>query len=272
VKLTALLVVIGLVAITGPAWAPCYFTSFTGNADCEGWVASGAVTICGDYDTLGYVVTLSKGGEEVARFADHFLVTDAVPTFNFNVPWGMDLCGDYVVNGHFFYVDPIEPSEHFFEVRFTCDCDEPDGECHYTPGYWKNHPEMWPASALPMSLGGVSYNQDQLIAILRQPVRGDALVILKHHLIAAILNVANGADDSINDEIAEALAILMAPGAYTRDEILAAKDALADYNEMILPDCEGYIAPPVLFNRALGTSAAPNTESATWGAIKNIYR
>lgn len=269
-KRIALLAAVFLMAISGAAWAPCSFTEFTGTADCDGWYASGANTICGDYDTLGYVVTLSKGGEIVATFADHFLVTDEVPTWSFNVPWGMELCGDYVANGHFFYVDPIEPSEHFFEVRFTCDCDEPDGECHYTPGYWKNHAEMWPV--MELTLGGVLYSQTQLLEILNMPVRGNALIILQHHLIAAMLNVENGADDSINDAIDEANAILMNPTAYTKDEILAVKDDLCAYNELILPGCEGYIAPPMLLDKAAGTSAAPNAEDASWGAIKKIYR
>jgi hypothetical protein len=276
-KLTALLLVIGVMAISSPAWAPCYFTSFTADVDCEGWTASGAVNICGDYDTLGYVVELREGDLLRKSFSGHFLVTDAVPTFSFNFPWGEELCGDFVATMHFYYVDPAEITDvRDYREAFTCDCDEPDGECHYTPGYWKNHPEAWPVMTL--TVGGIMYNQAQLIEILSRPVVKDPTVILAHHLIAAKLNVANGADDSINDEIAAADALLRTyplgsnPGQPAKTMIICAKNDLAAYNQMILPGCEGYIAPTILLNREGGPSAAPGTESATWGKIKNIYR
>lgn len=67
----------------------------------------------------------------------------------------------------------------------------PPISCTFTQGFWKNHPEEWPASAL--LLGSVSYNQTQLLAILGQPVQGNGLVSLAHQLIAAKLNAANGA-------------------------------------------------------------------------------
>src|SRR5690349_6339236 len=39
-----------------------------------------------------------------------------------------------------------------------------------TPGYWKNHPEAWPASIV---VGGVTYTRDQAIAILSSSVTKD---------------------------------------------------------------------------------------------------
>jgi len=59
-------------------------------------------------------------------------------------------------------------------------------ECVYTPGYWKNH-EIWPVTAL--TLGDTSYDQAQLITMLKSNVRGDMEVILIKHLIAAKLNL-----------------------------------------------------------------------------------
>jgi len=80
-------------------------------------------------------------------------------------------------------------------------------ECAFTQGYWKNHPDAWPVSSL--TLGGVSYNQQQLLAIFHEPVRGNGLISLAHQLIAAKLNVANGADGGdIADEIAAADALI----------------------------------------------------------------
>ena len=114
--------------------------------------------------------------------------------------------------------------------------------CHYTPGYWKNHPQAWPTTSL--MFGGVVYNQTQLIEILSRPVRGDATVILAHHLIAAILNVDNGGDMSISAAIAEGVRLLSLypigsnPSDPARQEILDVKDLLCAYNEMRVPGCK----------------------------------
>src|SRR5215212_8064841 len=76
-------------------------------------------------------------------------------------------------------------------------------ECAFTQGYWKNHPEAWPVDSL--ELGSVTYSRDALLDIFHQPVAGNGLISLAHQLIAAKLNVANGADDDdIGDEIAAA--------------------------------------------------------------------
>lgn len=76
-----------------------------------------------------------------------------------------------------------------------------DGDCTFTQGYWKNHPDAWPVSSL--MLGSLSYDKAELIAILKTPVKGNGLVQLAHQLIAAKLNIANGADDA---DIAAAIA------------------------------------------------------------------
>lgn len=64
----------------------------------------------------------------------------------------------------------------------------------FTQGYWKNHPEEWPVTSL--DLGNITYEKEQLLSILKTPVKGNGLVSLAHQLIAAKLNVANGADPS----------------------------------------------------------------------------
>jgi len=66
--------------------------------------------------------------------------------------------------------------------------------CTYTQGFWKNHPADWPVTSL--KLGTVTYTQEQLLAILNTPVRGNGLISLSHQLIAAKLNVASGTDDA----------------------------------------------------------------------------
>jgi len=83
-------------------------------------------------------------------------------------------------------------------TTFLANCmDQPCGStgCTLTLGYWKNHPENWPVTTL--TLGTTTYTQAQLISILKQPVKGNGLVSLSHQLIAAKLNVANGASGSV---------------------------------------------------------------------------
>ena len=55
-----------------------------------------------------------------------------------------------------------------------------------------------------LTLGGQTYNKNELLTILQTEVDGDASLILAHQLIAAKLNVVNGADNSIASVIAQA--------------------------------------------------------------------
>ena len=66
------------------------------------------------------------------------------------------------------------------------------GPCPLTQGFWKNHPSAWPVTTL--TLGGTSYTQVQLLAILNTPVHGDASLNLAHQLIATLLSIAHGSD------------------------------------------------------------------------------
>ena len=135
--------------------------------------------------------------------------------------------------------------------------------CTYTQGYWKNHPEAWPASFL--TLGCVSYTQSELLAILNQPVRGNGLISLAHQLIAAKLNILNGADPS------------------------AAAAAIADADGLIgclvvPPVGTGFLAPSITdgdtqtlddFNNGVigpGHCGTSPVEPSTWGSIKSIFR
>ena len=68
------------------------------------------------------------------------------------------------------------------------------GNCTYTQGFWKTHPENWPVNSL--TIGGVSYSKDQLIKIFNTSPKGDASYILMDQLIAAKLNLISGASDS----------------------------------------------------------------------------
>lgn len=105
-----------------------------------------------------------------------------------------------------------------------------------------------------LQLGNVTYTQDQLLAILHEPVRGNGILILAHQEIAAKLNIANGADGScIQQALADADALigdLVVPPV--GDGYLRPRDAaplaglLGDFNEggMCAPSCEGEGSPP----------------------------
>ena len=100
-----------------------------------------------------------------------------------------------------------------------------------------------------LQLGNVTYNQQQLLLILHQPVRGNGLVSVAHQEIAAKLNIANGADGSC---IAQTL---------------AAADALI--GNLIIPpvgngflrtrDVAGYLSTLTLYNEG-GLCAPPCDE------------
>ena len=111
-----------------------------------------------------------------------------------------------------------------------------ENECAFTQGYWKNHPEAWPVTSL--KLGSVTYSQQQLLAILHKSVQGNGLVSLAHQLIAAKLNIANGADGSdISDEIIAADALIgsrkippIGDGYLSPSSTSSLVDALDDFN------------------------------------------
>jgi hypothetical protein len=82
--------------------------------------------------------------------------------------------------------------------------------CTYTQGFWKTHPSAWPVTSL--TIGGVSYTEQQLLDLFNTPPKGDASLILVHQLIAALLNTANNAAPSaaVNQAINDAQAWMAA--------------------------------------------------------------
>lgn len=65
-------------------------------------------------------------------------------------------------------------------------------DCTRGMGYWKNHPDVWAVEEI--AIGGITYTKAQAIDILKTSPGGDATYILAHQLIAAKLNVLQGAD------------------------------------------------------------------------------
>ncbi len=93
------------------------------------------------------------------------------------------------------------------------------GGCTLTQGYWKTHSldptgqnsDEWPPAVESggLTLGTVSYDEPQLLSILNTPAAGNGLIVLAHQLIAAKLNIANGADaSSLGTAISDADALI----------------------------------------------------------------
>lgn len=101
------------------------------------------------------------------------------------------------------------------KVTFTNTFTTTPTGCTLTQGYWKTHAvgkkDAWPVASL--TIGGIVYTKAELVAIMQAPTAGNGLLSLVQQLIAAKLNVIEGADDAdIADEIAAADAMIDAAG------------------------------------------------------------
>lgn len=135
-----------------------------------------------------------------------------------------------------YYADASDPSS----IQSTRTLPQGGANCTYTQGYWKNHPNAWPVSSL--TLGTVSYTKTQLLQIFNQPAAGNGLLSLAHQLIAAKLNVAQGASlpGSVLTAITNADALIgnkVAPpigaGSLSPGSSSALTQTLDDYNNGI---------------------------------------
>jgi hypothetical protein len=137
-------------------------------------------------------------------------------------------------------------------------------DCTYTQGYWKTHPEVWPVGSV--TLGTVNYTQAQLLLIFNEPAAGNGLLSLAHQLIAAKLNIAQGAT---------------APASV--NAAIAAADALIG-SLVVPPIGSGYLSPASTssltstldsFNQGIigpGHCDTVDAQAKTWGDVKAFYR
>lgn len=127
------------------------------------------------------------------------------------------------------------------------DGDDGDSGCTYTQGYWKNHEDAWPVESL--RIGGQEYTASELHSLLLTPTVGDASLILGHQLIAAMLNVANGAGTppevdtaldsaqqwmAANPDADGRLAYGTPRGGDAHSQATSLADTLADFNEGLI--------------------------------------
>lgn len=135
--------------------------------------------------------------------------------------------------------------------------------CTFTQGYWKNHPESWPVGSL--TLGTVNYTAAELLLILKTAPQGRRILILAHQLIAAKLNLANGADPgSAATTIADADALIgaqvcppLGSGVLANQPAIGYANLLDDFNN-------GLIGP--------GHCLVVPATAKTWGSVKAQYR
>ena len=143
-------------------------------------------------------------------------------------------------------------------------------DCTYTQGYWKTHPEVWAGFAcLPMQLGSNFYTQADLLLILNQPVGGNGAISMAHQLIAAKLNICQGANSAavvacVNAADAQLVAncganlipplgpCYLAPGSTS-----ANTQCMDNYNQ-------GITGP--------GHCDIVKTKKITWGELKVLHR
>lgn len=60
--------------------------------------------------------------------------------------------------------------------------------------WWRDNPQAWPVTSL--TIGGVTYSREQIIAIMKTKNKGDKTLVLFNELVAARLNVLAGNDGS----------------------------------------------------------------------------
>jgi hypothetical protein len=90
-----------------------------------------------------------------------------------------------------------------------------------------------------LTLGTVNYTEAQVLEILNQPAQGNGLVILAHQLIAAKLDIGNGADATdAAQAIADANAMIgglvippIGSGYLPSSQTSGLTETLTEYNE-----------------------------------------
>jgi hypothetical protein len=176
--------------------------------------------------------------------------------------WGGELLPDtrYVFTGYALGRDHIMPSDPVPAALRSTSVEE---SCLFTRGFWRDHPGRWPVSSL--SLGNRFYSQAELLSIMQQGKTTNGLLILARQLIAAKLNIANGANPATIQATVDAadalIGFLVVPpvgsGFLPIGLIRDATQSLDDYNNGV-----GVPSP----------CDPTGTTTSSWGAVKAGYR
>lgn len=137
----------------------------------------------------------------------------------------------YTATGHGFYEGtditiPDYPEQDSVTVRVT----NGNGGQGLTPGYWKNHLDMWPAAYSPtdnyLAIFGVGPDVSLLEALM---MKGGHFNALTRHSAAAIQNAEHS---GVDYPLTVADIIALVNDAYSSGDWESAKNTLNDYNEL----------------------------------------
>jgi hypothetical protein len=150
------------------------------------------------------------------------------------------LLPNYNGGGRTLYTGLINGAEKASLIRFNFTVTQ-EGPGTGTPGYWKNHPDAWPAETI--TIGDVLYQKPDAIFEMSRPTKGDKTRTMFRALVATKLNIMIGNDPScILDAVAAADAWMIEnplgsrvkgnSAAWSEGEPM--KDMLDDYNNGLL--------------------------------------
>lgn len=171
-----------------------------GTADDNTWLASDSLDLCKasfSGNANGSAYKLAKGQCTSINLGDSLFDDPGASSNCASTPLA---CGTiYAVRG-FAHANSTLFRSNFTADLFCATADCPVDSCTFTQGYWKTHGPIptgnnvneWAVTEL--TLGAVLYTDLQLQSIFDTPAAGNGLISLAHQLIAAKLNVANGAD------------------------------------------------------------------------------
>jgi hypothetical protein len=216
------------------------------------WPASDSLSMCkasfaGNANLSRYNLV---AGEEVIVNIGDFMFDSGAST---NCPGNLQCGHSYVFRGFAHATDKLQRSDftgNTVVATMSCGgstCRDPQtfqGNCTQTQGYWKTHGPVptgnnvneWTINGL--TIGGVSYTNDQLQAIFTTPAAGNGAIALAHQLISALINQAQGA--SVPTDVAAAMAsadalltgVNLSTGGYLAPKVTAVlTTTIADYNE-----------------------------------------
>lgn len=187
-----------------------------GTADDGTWLDSASPDLCKasfSGNANGSTYNLAKGQCTTVQAGDNLFDNPGASSNCADMPL---VCGTDYVFRSFAHANSTLFRSDFTGFLFcrTAEC-VVDAGCTFTQGYWKTHGPIptgnnsneWPVTDL--TLGNVSYTDLQLLSIFNTPAQGNGLLSLAHQLIAAKLNIANGADGtSVAAAIAAADALI----------------------------------------------------------------
>lgn len=274
-----------------PAFADAAeITELNVNADCQGWTANAAFTFTdGEFmadvawsvslvDAVGTAVEYANGTQTL-RLMDSMSIIKM-----YEDVWPETLTENLTA----YFVFTVQGVETVSTVPVNCGpADEGGGELEPDPEpepnpcllpyrWWRRNADQWPVETV--TAGDTEVGADDLRDLHRGRNRWDRRMPLVRQLIAAKLNVANGAADDIQADIDAADAFLQAypldqrlsrrQQRSLRREIRDLRAPLRDYNRLGCPDGEFLVtdgAPD--FDKS-----AMETSDVSFESLKAMYR